>query len=159
MRDVRSKYGLSWHWAGSEANMERLSNLPSRIGQVAVNPEQFIFPNSNHRPFHSQEEIVQVLSRGIGRVAPDTKVIIGDLTDYFLLHTQMNPRQMFFKPENKGIAIRTRTQVMMIDVAAYHGPSLAVLDYFERGIWIDHGFGEAPDQSLWVAPLIIPSGS
>lgn len=59
--------------------------LISRLTEVAINPNKFVLPNSEHKTLEKQEIMVEKYNQKLARKIPDVKAIISEAPDYIEL--------------------------------------------------------------------------
>lgn len=129
-----------------------LENLPSRKGEVAINPEELVIPKSNNKTLKEHEEMVREFGLMLARKIPGVQAVIGQAPDYVelaFLHFDKTGKRLFGEKYDYGFA-RTKTLV---------GKGNAVVGNFSAQLGLEVFRCRDPQDrraGIWLAPLIVP---
>jgi len=140
------QFDTTWHQAYPDFEARQ-----SRLGEVAINPEQLFLAGSNNKTLSEQLRLVALLSQHLSRKVPGVEATIAGAPDYVELafaHLDETGNRLFGKDYNYNYA-RTVTPFDSGFACVGH------LDADNRLNVAWHP--ENGSSRVWVAPLLIPA--
>ncbi len=150
LREARKPFWSTWH-EGYD-----FEALPSRLSEVAFNPEKLFLPNSNRKTLSEQEALIakfsEGLSKGKNRI-PGVEAVMGEAPDYVELaftHLQETGDRLFGEKYGYNYA-RTKTPT--------GGSYVGRVGRFDAGYGLDVHNGDRGRgrDSVFAAPLVVPA--
>lgn len=129
-----------------------LENLPSRKGEVAINPEELVIPKSNNKTLNEHAKMVGEFGLRLVSKIPGVQAVIGQAPDYVelvFLHFDKTGTRLFGEKYDYGFA-RTKTLV---------GGGNAVVGNFSVELGLEVFRCRDPQDrraGIWLAPLVVP---
>lgn len=126
--------------------------------EVAINPNQLFFPNSNDKTFASHRKMAALFSEEISADIKGTKAIIGEASNYVelaLLYRDQTGNNLF-KHEGEFVYTVTNTAY---DVGLGDTQCLIEVGESERGILhiSQYWLSTLGKNDTWLMPLVVPS--
>ncbi|MDO8619449.1 MAG: hypothetical protein Q7R49_05940 [Candidatus Daviesbacteria bacterium] len=128
-------------------------NLTSRISQVAINPENLFYPNSNQQDLETHKRMVSIFSYRLSRAIPGVRAILGEALDYAdlaFVHLDKKGETLFGKKYGYRY---TRTATM---IERNNGACVGSFGY-GFGLGIEYLKPFERDSFVGVAPLVVPA--
>lgn len=148
LREAGKPFWSTWHKYYPD-----FETLPSRHSEVAINPNQFLLPDSNWKTLPEQEAIVAEFSHRLNQNVKEVEAIIGEASDYVELafvHLDATGEYLFGKKYSFDYA-RTKTHVGDLGVALVGGLGP------DGGLGVRSWRRVHGDGGVWVAPLVVSS--
>ncbi len=142
LRNAGFPFWTAWH-----KDYPVFETLPSRLSEVAINPDQLFLPDSNNKTLKQQVLMVEQFSRGLN--LEEVEAVLGEAPDYEeLVFTATEER--LFGEKYDFCYTRTKTPVSKSRSVGVGG-----LDA-KRGLGVRHFDLGRGFKSLFAAPLLVP---
>lgn len=150
LREAGKPFWSTWH-----RDYPDFENLPSRLSEVAINPDpkKFFLPKSNSKTLTEQEEMIKDYSKQLAKRLVSVKAVLGEAPDYVELafaHLDATGEYLFGEKYSYDYT-RTKTLTAEARVACVGGFVAA------DGLSIDRWRPDDSISGLWSVPLVVPS--
>lgn len=153
IRNWREKGKPFWSTWYQDPQFAEFENMPSKLSEVAINPNQLFLPNSNRKTLEEQEAMIKRFSKELATKVPGVKAVIEEAPDYVELafqHLERTGEYLFGKKYN-FYSTRTKTIIFgsfVINIGDFH---------LRGGLDISGSYRDRRRDDLWVSPLVMPA--
>gem|GEM_PF-1303094 len=148
LREKGRKFWSTWH-----EEYPDFENLPSRLTEIAIDPQELFLPNSNRKTLAEQEKMIAKYSEKLAKEVPGVQAILGEAPDYVelaFLHLDATDERLFGEKYDYRYT-RTKTPTV--------GSNVALVGHFyaQRGLHVGNWVRDRRLGRVWASPLVVPS--
>lgn len=150
LREAGRPFWSIWH-----QDYPDFENLPSRLSEVAIDPDptKFFLPKSNNKTLKQQIGMIVDFSEQLTKRIAGVRALMGEAPDYTelaFLRLDATGERLFGEKYDYRF---TRTQTSTV------GPLVAYVGgfYADHGLRVSDWNRDHSDRRLWAAPLVVPA--